>query len=83
VILSTIRKLKDGDTVGIEDPKKKSHLMSEAPYALTMLAASGTMYDPHKKAREGERHAPSSYEEYCALERAEQSRNNNEAQRNA
>jgi hypothetical protein len=43
---------KDGETAGIEDPKKKNHLMSAARYGLTMLAGAGTTYDPHQKERE-------------------------------
>jgi hypothetical protein len=42
---------KDGETSGIEDPKKKNHLMSAARYGLTMLAGAGTGYDPHQKER--------------------------------
>jgi phage terminase large subunit len=42
---------KDGETVGIEDPKKANHGMSAARYGLTMLAAAGAHYDPHQKER--------------------------------
>ena len=42
---------KDGEAAGIEDPKKKNHLMSAARYGLTMLAGAGTSYDPHKQER--------------------------------
>lgn len=42
---------KDGEAVGIEDPKKKNHLMSAARYGLNMLAGAGTTYDPHQKER--------------------------------
>jgi phage terminase large subunit len=42
---------KDGQAVGIEDPKCANHLMSAARYGLTMFA--GSMYDPEKKDREG------------------------------
>jgi hypothetical protein len=31
---------KDGETAGIEDPKKKNHLMSAGRYGLTMLAGA-------------------------------------------
>ncbi|MDB5555220.1 MAG: Terminase RNAseH like domain [Rhizobium sp.] len=41
---------KDGETVGIEDPKCPNHLMSATRYALTMFA--GSMYDPQRKDRE-------------------------------
>jgi phage terminase large subunit len=44
--------MKDGETIGVEDPKKPNHLMSAARYGLTTLAASGTTYDPHAKERE-------------------------------
>jgi hypothetical protein len=37
---------KDGDNVGIENPKCANHLMSAARYALTMFAGQGGMYDP-------------------------------------
>jgi hypothetical protein len=40
------RYAKDGETAGIEDPKKKNHLMSAARYGLTMLAGAGSTYDP-------------------------------------
>jgi phage terminase large subunit len=43
---------KDGDNVGIEDPKCANHLMSAARYALTMFAGQDSMYDPDRKARE-------------------------------
>jgi hypothetical protein len=43
---------KDGETVGIEDPKCPNHLMSAARYRLTMLAGEGAIYDPQKKERE-------------------------------
>jgi hypothetical protein len=36
---------KDGDNVGIEDPKRANHLMSAARYALSMFAGPGSMYD--------------------------------------
>ena len=42
---------KDGDTQGIEDPKKPNHAMSAARYGLTMLASAGTHYDPHQRER--------------------------------
>ena len=42
--------LKDGDTIGSEDPK--NHLMLAARYGLTMLAGARTTYDPHKQERE-------------------------------
>jgi phage terminase large subunit len=41
---------KDGEAVGMEDPKCSNHLMSAARYALTMFA--GSMYDPLRKDRE-------------------------------
>jgi hypothetical protein len=41
---------KDGETSGIEDPKKRNHLMSATRYGLTMLAGAGS-YDPHQKER--------------------------------
>lgn len=41
---------KDGEGVGIEDPKCPNHLMSAARYALTMFA--GSMYDPQRRDRE-------------------------------
>jgi hypothetical protein len=40
---------KDGETAGIEDPKKKNHLISAVRYGLTMLTGAGTSYDPHQK----------------------------------
>lgn len=43
---------KDGQTVGIEDPKKKNHLMTAARYGLTMLAGTGSVHDPHKLDRQ-------------------------------
>lgn len=43
--------MKDGETVGVEDPKKPNHLMSAARYGLTMLAGPGTTYDPSQKER--------------------------------
>jgi phage terminase large subunit len=43
---------RDGDQVGIEDPKCANHLMSAARYALTMFAGQGGMYDPEKRERD-------------------------------
>ena len=45
---------KDGENVGIEDPKCPNHLMSAARYGLSMLAGSGAMsiFDPARKDRE-------------------------------
>jgi phage terminase large subunit len=43
---------KDGETVGIEDPKCANHAMSAARYGLTILAAAGTTYDPRREERE-------------------------------
>ena len=43
---------KDGDQVGIEDPKCANHAMSAVRYALTMFAGQDSMYDPERKARE-------------------------------
>ena len=43
--------MKDGETVGVEDPKKANHAMSAAQYGLTLLAAEGTTYDPNQKER--------------------------------
>lgn len=42
--------LKDGETVGVEDPKKPNYLMSAARYGLTVLAAPGRNYDPPEGA---------------------------------
>ncbi len=36
------RVMKDGETIGIEDPKKANHAMSAVRYALTILAATRT-----------------------------------------
>jgi hypothetical protein len=44
---------KDGDQVGIEDPKCANHLMSAARYALSMFAGEHSMYDPEKRSRDG------------------------------
>ena len=43
---------KDGETVGIEDPKCANHAMSAARYGLTTLAAAGSTYDPKREERE-------------------------------
>ena len=43
--------MKDGETVGVEDPKA-NHAMSATRYGLTMLAGAGTTYDTHQKERE-------------------------------
>jgi hypothetical protein len=43
---------KDGETVGVEDPKKPNHAMSAARYGLSELAGEGTTYDPHAKERQ-------------------------------
>jgi hypothetical protein len=42
----------DGDTHGIEKPKKPNHGMSAVRYGLSILSAPGTQYDPHQKERE-------------------------------
>lgn len=42
---------KDGENVGIEDPKCANHLMSAARYGLSMFAGEGSMYDPDKAVR--------------------------------
>jgi hypothetical protein len=42
---------RDGDTQGIEDPKKANHTMSATRYGLEVLAGPGTNYDPHQKER--------------------------------
>lgn len=43
---------KDGETVGIEDPKCPNHLMSCARYGLTTLVPRGSMYDSGRQERE-------------------------------
>jgi hypothetical protein len=43
---------KDGETVGIEDPKCANHAMSAIRYGLTTFAEAGTMYDPHTQERD-------------------------------
>lgn len=43
---------KDGEAVGIEDPKCPNHLMSAIRYALSMFAGNESMYNPKRKARE-------------------------------
>jgi len=43
---------KDGDEVGIEDPKCANHFMSAVRYFLNVFAAPGAMYDPEKQSRE-------------------------------
>lgn len=43
---------KEGENVGIEDPKCANHLMSAARYALTMFAGPGSMYDPERERRD-------------------------------
>lgn len=43
---------KDGETVGIEDPKKPNHAMSAVRYGLTELAAACKQYDRHQKERD-------------------------------
>ena len=46
---------KDGDNVGIEDPKCANHLMSAARYALSMFAGPGSMYDlEHQRGNDGQ-----------------------------
>lgn len=42
---------KDGDQVGMEDPKKPNHAMSASRYGLTTLAQAGTTYDPYEQER--------------------------------
>ncbi len=42
---------KDGENVGIEDPKCANHLMSAARYGLTMFTGKGSMYDPEERDR--------------------------------
>jgi phage terminase large subunit len=43
---------KDGDEVGIEDPKCANHLMSAARYALMTLVGEGTSFDPGPQKRD-------------------------------
>jgi phage terminase large subunit len=43
---------RDGETVGIGDPKKPNHAMSAVRYGLTELAAACTQHDPHQKERD-------------------------------
>jgi phage terminase large subunit len=43
---------KDGQNVGIEDPKCANHLMSCTRYGLTMFAGKNSMYDPEKRQRD-------------------------------
>jgi hypothetical protein len=43
---------KDGDTVGVEDPKCANHAMSAICYGLTMFAGNESMYDSDRRARE-------------------------------
>ena len=43
---------KDGETVGIEDPKCTNHAMSAVRYGLTMFAGNESMYDPERRARQ-------------------------------
>jgi len=40
---------KDGETVGIEDPKCANRLMSGARYGLTTFAAAGSTFDPKRE----------------------------------
>jgi phage terminase large subunit len=42
---------KDGEQVGIEDPKCANHAMSAARYGLTMFAGEHSMYDPQAADR--------------------------------
>jgi phage terminase large subunit len=42
---------KDGENVGIEDPKTPNHAMSATRYGLTTLAAAGSTYDPKREER--------------------------------
>ncbi len=42
---------RDGDQVGIEDPKCANHQMSAARYGLTMFVGKGSMYDPEERDR--------------------------------
>jgi hypothetical protein len=42
---------KDGDAVGIEDPKNRTKACLRPGTALTMLAGAGTTYDPYQKER--------------------------------
>jgi hypothetical protein len=43
---------KDGETVGIEDPRCANHLMSAVRYGLTALAAASATDDPRRENRE-------------------------------
>ena len=42
---------KDGETVGIEDPKCANHAMSAARYGFTTLAQAGSTFDPRREER--------------------------------
>jgi hypothetical protein len=42
---------KDGENVGIEDPKCANHAMSGIRYGLSTLAAAGWTFDPRREER--------------------------------